>query len=168
MFLLLRTQDITPEVFACPDSSAETDTYGGNNNAAINRSNFTDLKKNLSYSMHNPYVSDGVIPETDKWWWTNSMSAEFAVASDINPGTSGAEDDVLRPNSTSSSRDICWANSNNHDGDGQNVLFGDGHVEFLQNPFVGIGRDNIFTNKKNQVVASPVDATDSVLLPTDD
>jgi hypothetical protein len=48
------------------------------------------------------------------------------------------------------------------------VLFGDGHVEFLQNPFVGVQRDHIFTNKKGQVVASPVDANDSVLLPTDD
>jgi prepilin-type processing-associated H-X9-DG protein len=104
----------------------------------------------------------------DKDWWTNRMSAEFAVASDINPGTTGSNDNVLYPNNTSSSKDMKRANSKNHEGDGQNFLFGDGHVEFLQNPFVGIQRDNIFTNKKGQVVASPVDATNSVLLPTDD
>jgi prepilin-type processing-associated H-X9-DG protein len=168
MFLLLRTQDITSEVFTCPSSSAEKDVYGGGTNAAINRANFTDLAKNLSYSMHNPYASDGAIPETDKMYWTVNMSAEFAVASDINPGTTGTNDNVLHPNSTSSVNDMKFANSNNHEGDGQNVLFGDGHVEFLQNPFVGIQRDNIFTNKRGQIVASPVDATDSVLLPTDD
>jgi prepilin-type processing-associated H-X9-DG protein len=168
MFLLLRTQDITSEVFTCPSADTEKDTYGGGTNSAINRANFTDIKKNLSYSLLNPYVSNGVIPETDRVWWTNGMTAEFAVASDINPGTTGSNDNVLYPNNTSSSKDMKHANSNNHDGDGQNVLFGDGHVEFLQNPFVGIQRDNIFANKKGQIVASPVDATDSVLLPTDD
>jgi prepilin-type processing-associated H-X9-DG protein len=168
LFLLLRTQDITSEVFTCPSSYAEKDTYGGGTNAAINRANFTDLAKNLSYSMHNPYVNKGVFPDTDKTWWTMSIRPEFAVASDMNPGRAGGDDDVLYPNNTSSSKDLRRANSNNHDGDGQNVLFGDGHVEFLQNPFVGIQRDNIFTNKKGQIVASPVDATDSVLLPTDD
>jgi prepilin-type processing-associated H-X9-DG protein len=118
--------------------------------------------------MHNPYAGDGVIPATDRTWWTNGMSAEFAVAADINPGTVGKDDDVLHPTTASGGKDMKFANSNNHDGDGQNVLFGDGHVEFLQNPFVGVQRDNIYANKKNHVVASPVDATDSVLLPTDD
>jgi hypothetical protein len=27
-----------------------------------------------------------------------------------------------------------------------NVLFGDGHVEFVQNPFVGVQRDHIYTS----------------------
>jgi len=168
MFLLLRTQDITSEVFTCPSSNAEKDNYGGGTNAAINRANFTDINKNLSYSMHNPYPSDGVIPESDKVWWTNSMSAEFAVAADLNPGIVGADDNVLQPNNTSSGKDMKFANSNNHDGDGQNVLFADGHVEFLQNPFVGIQRDHIYANKNGQVIASPVDPEDSILLPTDD
>jgi prepilin-type processing-associated H-X9-DG protein len=168
MFLLLRTQDITSEVFTCPSSNAEKDNYGGGTDAAINRANFTDINKNLSYSMHNPYPSDGVIPESDKVWWTNSMSAEFAVAADINPGIVGADDNVLQPNNTSSGKDMKFANSNNHDGDGQNVLFADGHVEFLQNPFVGIQRDHIYANKNGQVIASPVDPEDSILLPTDD
>ena len=69
------------------------------------------------------------------------------------------------------------ANSNNHDGDGQNVLFGDGHVEFLQNPFVGVQRDNIFTRSTalagksdttwDNTLKGSRDANDSVLLPTD-
>jgi prepilin-type processing-associated H-X9-DG protein len=80
----------------------------------------------------------------------------------------GGDDNVLLPNNTSSAKDMKFANSSNHDRDGQNILFGDGHVEFLQNPFVGIKRDHIYANKKGQVVASPVDAEDSVLLPTDD
>ena len=68
-------------------------------------------------------------------------------------------------------------NSLNHDGDGQNVLYGDGHVEFQQNPFVGVKRDNIFTRRAAStgfasapapIGQSPYDADDSVLLPPEE
>jgi len=42
---------------------------------------------------------------------------------------------------------------------------------WLKTPFVGISQDNIYTAKNGlvtQVEMSPLDATDSVLLPTDD
>ena len=177
LFLLLRTQDITSEVFTCPSSNAEKDTYGGGTNAAINKSNFTDLTKNLSYSYQDAYPDATAIGAGFKL--NNSISAEFAVGSDINPGTTGTDDNVLFPSNTSSAKDMKLANSNNHDGDGQNVLFGDGHVEFLQNPFVGVQRDNIFTRQAvpptqgsdttwvNTLHGSQ-NANDSVLLPTDE
>ena len=65
-------------------------------------------------------------------------------------------------------------NSANHDGDGQNVLYEDGHVEWQQNPFVGVNRDNIYTASDGKggnaptVLSSPYDLNDSILLPTDD
>jgi prepilin-type processing-associated H-X9-DG protein len=75
---------------------------------------------------------------------------------------------------TSSARDMKQGNSNNHDEDGQNILFGDGHVSFEQNPFVGVQRDNIFTTKTGStaftggpVQQSPFDGNDSILLPVD-
>jgi prepilin-type N-terminal cleavage/methylation domain-containing protein/prepilin-type processing-associated H-X9-DG protein len=177
LFLLLRTQDITSEVFTCPSSNAEKDTYGGGTNAAINKSNFSDLTKNLSYSYQDPYPDATAIGSGFKL--NNSISAEFAVGSDINPGTTGTDDNVLYPNNTSSAKDMKNGNSNNHDGDGQNVLFGDGHVEFLQNPFVGVQRDNIFTRKDptnpalsaaawQDTLKGSQNANDSVLLPTDE
>jgi prepilin-type N-terminal cleavage/methylation domain-containing protein/prepilin-type processing-associated H-X9-DG protein len=175
LFLLLRTQDITSEVFTCPSSNAEKDTYGGGTNAAINKSNFTDLAKNLSYSYQDPYPDSSAIGGGFKL--NNSISAEFAVGSDINPGTTGTDDNVLFPNNTSSAKDMKNGNSNNHDGDGQNVLFGDGHVEFLQNPFVGVQRDNIFTRQTTNSQVSDTwqntlkgsfNANDSVLLPSDE
>jgi prepilin-type processing-associated H-X9-DG protein len=168
LFLLLRTQDITSEVFTCPSTEAEKDLFGGGTNAPINRSNFSG-KVNLSYSMHNPYVSDGVVPADDKTYWTTNMSAEFAVAADLNPGTApAASDDVLKPTNVSSAKDMRLGNSNNHDKDGQNILYGDGHVAWEASPFVGIDRDNIFAAADGNVVGSPVTMTDSVLLPTDD
>jgi prepilin-type processing-associated H-X9-DG protein len=72
-----------------------------------------------------------------------------------------------------------YGNSTNHDQDGQNVLFADGHVDFDNNPFVGIQKDCIYTQSDitgtstsgtgstTSVVASPSSANDSVLLPTD-
>ena len=100
--------------------------------------------------------------------------AEFAVAADMNPGTSGGTVNVASVTTTSSASDMKNANSRNHDGDGQNILYGDGHVSFEQNPFVGVHRDNIFTTKANSsaftggpVIASPFDANDSILLPTE-
>jgi prepilin-type N-terminal cleavage/methylation domain-containing protein/prepilin-type processing-associated H-X9-DG protein len=178
LFLLLRTQDITSEVFTCPSSNAEKDTFGGGTNAAINRINFSDLTRNLSYSYQNPYPDATAIGSGFKL--NNSVSAEFAVASDINPGTGGTNDNVIVVTSTSSAQQMKQGNSNNHDEDGQNVLYGDGHVEFQQNPFVGVQRDNIFTRKADGAQGdqglsntgnpwhSPRDANDSVLLPTDE
>ena len=67
------------------------------------------------------------------------------------------------------------ANSRNHQGAGQAVLFGDGHVDFVQNPFCGTQRDNIYTRggtDRTTVARPPVGADadpawagDSVLLP---
>jgi hypothetical protein len=172
LFLLLRTQDITSEVFTCPSSDAEKDRFVGG--TALNRSNFTDVTTNLSYSYQNPYPNETAIKLGFKL--NNSISAEFAVASDMNPGMKGDNDNVLGVTPTSSAEQMKMANSNNHDQDGQCVLYGDGHVEFQQNPFVGVQRDNIFTArtgdkadpKTELIVASPYDANDSILLPTDD
>src|SRR5207244_731426 len=142
MFLLLRTQDITSEVFCCPMSNAEKDTLDGK--TPDHRSNFTDVKKNLSYSLQNPYANDAAVKAG--WKFDNTLGAEYAVAADLNPGTSPpATDNVFKPTATSSAVEMKLANSNNHDKDGQNILYGDGHVAWESNPFVGTNRDNIYT-----------------------
>jgi prepilin-type processing-associated H-X9-DG protein len=98
----------------------------------------------------------------------NSLSAEFAVAADMGTGAAA----LVTVPVTGSAAEMKAVNSRNHDGDGQNVMFGDGHVEFLQNPFVGVGRDNIYTAAGGSVPAgqpfatTPVHANDSVILPT--
>src|SRR5947208_14557371 len=43
IFLLLRTQDITPEVLICPRSNAVRQTFGGGSNSDAARSNVTTL-----------------------------------------------------------------------------------------------------------------------------
>jgi prepilin-type N-terminal cleavage/methylation domain-containing protein len=103
-FLLLRTQDITAEVFVCP-TDQDKDTYGGVNGAVapIQRSNFTDHRKNLSYSYQNPYPRQKAIDAGFEL--NNAIGAEFAVAADKNPGMSGgdsfAKDNGMAPTATS-------------------------------------------------------------------
>ncbi len=187
LFLLLRTQEITPEVFTCPSSNAEKWDFGGGSNTALNWVNWqttAGLQKGLSYSYQNPYPDSTAVSGGFKL--NNSISAEFAVASDINPGIGttyggGTNDNVLAVVSTSSAKDMKQGNSNNHDEDGQNVLYGDGHVEFQSNPFCGVQRDNIYARRASDTgftsasagltsslsFGSSYDANDNVLLPFD-
>jgi len=177
LFLMIRTQDITPEVFICPSSDGVRDNFGGGSNHAQTRSNFTKLPDNLGYSHANPYPDAEL--ETggyvrDK---VGRLTSEFALMADINAGKStaaGGRDVTLPQNENAPSSEMRKANSGNHRGDGQNVLFGDGHVEFVQTPFVGSRRDNIYTvsgstdgsvTTSTTIVGSPGWRADSVLLP---
>jgi prepilin-type N-terminal cleavage/methylation domain-containing protein/prepilin-type processing-associated H-X9-DG protein len=182
LYLLLKTQDITSEVFTCPSSNAERWNFGGGQNTALNWSNWdntTGIGRNLSYSYQNPYPNNAAV--ASGWKLNVTLSAEYAVASDMNPGsnTVGAGTTAasnLAVTTTSSSAQMRGANSVNHDRDGQNVLYGDGHVEFQQNPFVGVQRDNIFTRRTSAIPdalgdqaispnGSSFDSNDSYLLP---
>jgi prepilin-type N-terminal cleavage/methylation domain-containing protein/prepilin-type processing-associated H-X9-DG protein len=177
LYLLLRTEDITPAVFVCPSSGATADQFGGGANTALNQTNFTNIQANLSYSYANDFPDVTAVGGGFK---LNSAAIDpaFAVAADINPGTTGTSgtDNVLAVTTSSSSQDMRLGNSNNHGKDGQNVLYGDGHVEFQNNPFVGVDRDNIYTRGGTlygtgigqDLEASPYANNDSVLLPTDD
>ena len=60
------------------------------------------------------------------------------------------------------------ANSKNHRGKGQNVMFSDGSVRFMKNRIAGELNDDIFTIKGTQIyrgVESPNSATDIFLVP---
>jgi prepilin-type N-terminal cleavage/methylation domain-containing protein/prepilin-type processing-associated H-X9-DG protein len=174
LFLLLRTEDITSAVMTCPSSNATADVFGGGTNTALNQIDFTNIQNNLSYSYANPYPDTYSLGSGFKM--VQGLEPTFAVAADINPGTTGngGNDNVLAPNTSSSGQAMQFGNSNNHGKQGQNILFGDGHVEFDNNPFSGTDRDNIYTRggpiwgTTQDLVGSPYIANDAVLLPTDD
>jgi prepilin-type processing-associated H-X9-DG protein len=184
MFLLLRTEDITAEVFTCPSSNAQKWDYGGGANTAQNYvswlSGTANWPNSLSYSYENPYPSTTAI--SNGWKMNNTLPADYAVAADLNPGTSvpNGGKGVTGVDTVSASSIMRTGNSLNHDQDGQNVLYGDGHVEFTNNPFCGTQRDNIYTARVNGTVtnpftsgntcdnsskSSPLDTADSILLP---
>ena len=161
MFLLLRTQDLTPDVFTCPSSKAEPLTFG-----VQDHSNF-DSAKHLAYSMHAPYPSAKAIGEG--FGWATPLKAEFAVAADMNPGS----DELTKLTAVSNAKDMKAGNSLNHGGAGQNVLYGDGHVEWQQMPFCGVDHDNIYTygpsgktKGGDGITGRQAGGEDSILLPT--
>ena len=186
-FLLLKTQDLTSEVFICPSSQGERDTYRINNvsKTAQDCSNFTDIPTNLTYSYIVPFPSTTAMDAGFKLNYT--LTSDFAIAADINPGTIGGtpSDNVTKVQPASSRKDMADGNTNNHNGDGQNVLYADGHVEFQNTPFCGMQRtgtgaaaqgfrDNIYTATTGTATsgtkspAIPQDQLDTILLPTDD
>jgi len=144
-FLLVRTQKIPPVIFTCPYT--DVNVYEPDNAPdLLSRSNFTDYKKNLGYSFVNPYPDDAASKADYKL--TNHTNPGLAIAADLNSGEGGK------------------ANSDNHEDRGQNVLYADGHVTWQTSPLCGLNGDNIYTNKNDTIWSSPLDAGDSVLLPT--
>jgi len=182
LFLLLRTEDVAAGVFVCPSSNQTPDTYGGSSNTALNQVTFTSLTSNLSYSYANPYPDINALGSG--YALRSGIDPTFAVMADINPGTAGnsGNDNVMAVAPGSNGLQMRQANSNNHQKDGQNVLYADGHVDFMFNPFCGSANDNIYTRGGanfapmvysfsplgQNVLDSPYAVGDSVLLPTDD
>jgi hypothetical protein len=173
LFLLLRTQDITSQVFVCPSTRNRKFDFGGGNHTALEWTNWrgnAGLLANLSYSMHNPYASPAAVKRGLKW--DTTMSAEAATVADMNPGT----DALLKTHLQSPAEEMRKCNSINHNQDGENVLYGDGHVEFQNNPFCGVRRDNIYTfgpsggdhlnTGGDGIAGAPIGPEDAVLLPT--
>jgi prepilin-type N-terminal cleavage/methylation domain-containing protein/prepilin-type processing-associated H-X9-DG protein len=136
MFLLVRTQDMGTEVFTCPSSSAEKDTLGGT--SAQNRVAFT-AKSNLSYGITMPYF--GTTAAGLGYKWNNTLSPDFAIAADMGPATFPGT--ALTSGTTAQQQKLL--NSKNHDTEGQNILFGDGHVEFTNTAFAGANKDMIYS-----------------------
>jgi hypothetical protein len=173
LFLLLRTQDITPGVFTCPSTGQTAMSFGPKKNTAMNWTNWpgnTGILQHLSYSYQNPYASKEAIAAGLKL--NNAISAEFALAADMNSGV----DALIKVPIAAGVDAARVGNSPNHGGDGQNVLYGDGHIEFQVSPYVGAAGDNIYTYGKSGadhkdaagdgIVGSSVGPNDSILLPT--
>lgn len=166
IFLLMKTEKLPPVMFICPYN--DDTEYTADSSDFTGRSNFTAYKKNLAYSFANPYPSDAAVAAGYRL--SNKLDSEFALASDMNPGVDYRAN-VFAATPTASKAVLESANSDNHEKDGQNVLFGDDHVAWTKTPLCGIGHDNIFTSQSAtapNVDASPAGPTDSVLLPDDD
>ena len=52
-----------------------------------------------------------------------------------------------------------FVNSNNHRGEGQNVLYRDGHVAWAGSPCAGVNYDNIYTRATGAIVANVIPTT---------
>jgi prepilin-type N-terminal cleavage/methylation domain-containing protein/prepilin-type processing-associated H-X9-DG protein len=165
VFLLMRVEGLPPKLFICPYNDVKQ--YIPDPEDPYQHGNFTDFKQNLGYSFQNMYPSSETAANGFKW--TNKFGAEFAMAADLNPGPGDAAPfdnlTAVSPTSTSSVREK--GNSPNHESEGQNVLYGDGHVAYVNTCLAGARQDNIYINRSGSVHGSPADREDSMLLPLD-
>jgi prepilin-type N-terminal cleavage/methylation domain-containing protein len=186
MFLILKTQEITPDVFVCPSSGGERGYAAGASKTVQESSNWETIPLHLTYSYTSPFPSAAAVQ--GGWKFNNSLGPDFVMAADMNPGITGgpagaASNDVRHPNHDSGRKDMQRANSNNHQNEGQNVVYCDAHVEFQYSPFCGPPRtgagappyrDQIFTSGALKSAfqfgsgAQPQDPFDAVLFPSDD
>jgi len=188
IFLLMKSSGMTPEIFTCPASNAQR---GFTAFKVLDYSNFEDNPvwgQTMSYSFNCMFPGSTAL-QTQWGWDSSSLSSDFALAADLNPGVAAGfvpPNNVTIVTHSSSTRDMMAGNTNNHKNKGQNVLYGDYHVEFKQTPFAGSPvqpttssippfNDNIYSARVMQEEGGfvgptnyPCDALDSYLLPTDD
>ena len=150
MFLLLRENLLTPQVFMCPSagSGVRADDFGAADVAQTSvdprqHSNFQDTTGagncRFSYSIQNPYPAAGAVQQG--WTWSSELDATYVVAADINPGVAqGIWAGVTQASDAAS----LHLNSPNHKFKGQNVLFADAHVDFQATPYCGMLRDDVY------------------------
>lgn len=197
-FAMRSTAALTADNFVCPSSRckawdlklAQVDQYV---NWSIVPGSTNYFHTTLSYSIQNPYPS--IRARNSGFAWsirTIGPRADYAIAADINPGPGPKQNvsaDALPPQLTKRMMGpsvLRGANSPNHNCEGQNVLYGDGHVDWSATPWCGVGNDNIYTYLKTAPPAGPgsaspahqglskeldqlqsqYDADDTILLPT--
>ena len=85
MFLLMRTNKLSPAVYADPYNDVVQ--YEAEPSDVMTHSNFTDYRKNCAYSYANAYPDSAAV--TSGYKLTNKMNGSFAVAADLNPGAGG-------------------------------------------------------------------------------
>jgi prepilin-type processing-associated H-X9-DG protein len=185
LYLLNKYEYAAPGIFVCPGSNKKEMLFKDSPavragkakplaDAPKARSNFPGMEY-LGYSIQNPYPSKSAIATGFKW---NIMGVNqsYALVADLNPGGKAVR--AARRDWTA--KQMQDANSPNHLRAGQNILYGDGHVEFQTTPFAGPVRDagpnayndNIYApldaEKQGTVMRPPVDNADNVLLPPAD
>jgi prepilin-type N-terminal cleavage/methylation domain-containing protein/prepilin-type processing-associated H-X9-DG protein len=142
-WMLIRQGDVQPKGFICPssgdtvDPTTEIDAYY----------DFVEWS-NISYGYQVPFGPTQTRP-------SENLDGRMALAADKGPWfeLSAKVPTTNIPNETSSPNDWRALNSGNHGGrgagEGQNVLFQDGHASFERTPIVGVDQDNIYTLMQN-------------------
>lgn len=110
-----------------------------------------------SYSFAYPWTTNGTIaaatPASTGSWWRNTTDSSLPIMSDMAPlNGSGTNPTCSTPGTANggvpspggSAQPKAW-NSPNHQREGQNVGFADGHAEFVRRADIGQNNDNIYT-----------------------
>jgi len=139
--LVLRSQVSTKQYICKSDTFATVPAVSTNPSGTFN-TNFQGGNQ-VSYSFAFPYTSKNEVGK----WWTALTDSSLPVASDIAPkhGDSfrgvTADTTILTPGTDKRMP----FNAPNHDFEGQNVAYSDGHAEWVRSPTIGQNDDNIWT-----------------------
>jgi prepilin-type N-terminal cleavage/methylation domain-containing protein len=169
LWKLVKGDFAQPEIFLCPSSQqAGQKVYlrdGAIKTPSSNiyidfpwaNGNALDPTKTISYSYIQPYSDFG--GGKGSWdYWSMDADPRMVIGADQNDGPSpcdpgkNANSAITTIPSTVSHKDSI--NSRNHNGDGQNCTFGDGHITFEKTAYVGVNGDNIFTSRFNLTTAA--------------
>lgn len=140
LFLMVKDGSTGVKSWICPSSGDSKDPLtqdGTGDGTAADLEDCDDFYAgtNLSYSPVNMFEV------TQSRQWTANVSADWVIMADKNNGES---QNISDPDDADQD-DIEKANSQNHSqGDGQNCLFGDGHVSWSSDPFQGPQDNNVF------------------------
>jgi len=160
LYLLVRYADLSPKQFVC-GSDRRTRRFDPNQHLAA-RKDLTMLwdfgpdpvrhcsyAYQMVYGLHKLTTSGepGMAIAADRNPWMDSPSVkakDFArFKPDISPFNGTAEQ-------------AKHGNTFRHEGDGQNVLFLDSHVEFAKRAYCGLDDDNIYTISTSQTSGDPM------------
>lgn len=137
-WMLIRAGEMTPKSFICPSSGQSVD-----DTEEIDRYyDFTNID-HVSYGYQVPFGPVDTRP-------SENLDTRMAVAADIGPyARIGFTMTAMNYDLDTPPRQWMNFNSGNHggrgSGEGQSVLFVDGHVSFEITPVVGVDHDNIYT-----------------------
>ncbi len=160
LWLLVREGFTTSEVFLCPISNKANlklnmkDKDGAHAGPLF----FTDFPfadgSSISYSFIQPWtVWSGTETKGNNRGnyeiWMAYGEPEVVIGGDQNDGKYLT---MMNPTPEDIKRVV---NSQNHNGDGQNLLFSDGHVSFYPTPYVGVEKDNIYTAMPGDYTGDP-------------
>ena len=134
--------------YTLPQPGDRAPKFYGNFGAVAEGKSPNKFGKGESYSIAYPWISGGRGKTFCASWWTNNIGADVPVISDMAPL------DVKNPMGkfnritttlVAKAAQVSIFNSGNHRGKGENVAYGDSHVSWCVNPYVGTNHDNIFT-----------------------
>jgi prepilin-type N-terminal cleavage/methylation domain-containing protein len=165
LYLLVKFAEVSPKSFICKGDSTVSEFQPG---ASVDLLTLWDFGQkgtdHCSYSYHLPYC---------KYRLTTSSEPGLAISADPNPWIDTARKwEDFDP--VGSKEAIKLGNAITHQGDGQNILYLDTHVNFEDISFCGINQDNIYTpqaanvdlrkGNKPSEKSEPLNKTDSVLV----
>jgi len=149
-YLLIRYAEVTPASFVCKSDGQVTEYNPIDDGVNLELTELWDFgpagttSDHCSYAYHMPYGLYSL---------TSSSDPGLAIAADRNPWIKGpghdptdtASTDFANYNPDGTREQMSLGNSPSHQGDSQNVLFVDIHVEQAKSPACGVNDDNIYT-----------------------